>query len=203
MPTISWIVFDLGGIVVPESGSRIVADLAGRLGIPVDRLNQAIAVYHDSATKGRLSLLQLYEGVVRDLRLTAEPQALLDRHLAIYKEFSARLNQNVLTLIKRLRKDYGVACLTNTEREIAELSKTTGVFECFDRCYVSTELGFRKPEAAAYRLVLDDLACPPGQILFVDDRVENVQGARAVGLYAVQFVTLPQLEADLVEFRPI
>jgi putative hydrolase of the HAD superfamily len=50
-------------------------------------------------------------------------------------------------------------------------------------CY----LGLRKPEPAIYLRALDILGKPPGRILFIDDRIENVAAAAAVGMKAIQF----------------
>ena len=52
--------------------------------------------------------------------------------------------------------------------------------------------GTRKPEPAAYRLVLDRLGIAPDQALFVDDQPANAAGAEAAGMAAVWFdVTRP------------
>jgi putative hydrolase of the HAD superfamily len=52
--------------------------------------------------------------------------------------------------------------------------------------------GTRKPEPAAYRLVLDRLGVAADQAVFVDDQPANAAGAEAAGLRAVWFdVTRP------------
>ena len=52
--------------------------------------------------------------------------------------------------------------------------------------------GTRKPEPAAYRLVLDRLGVAPDQAVFVDDQPANAVGAAAAGMAAVWFdVTRP------------
>jgi putative hydrolase of the HAD superfamily len=60
-------------------------------------------------------------------------------------------------------------------------------------CVVDTSRhGTRKPEPAAYRLVLDRLGVAPDQAVFVDDQPANAAGAAAAGMAAVWFdVTRP------------
>jgi glucose-1-phosphatase len=58
----------------------------------------------------------------------------------------------------------------------------------FQKIYCSSQIGFRKPEARAFRLIVDDLKVQPQQIVFVDDLLENVEGAKAVGLQGVHFL---------------
>jgi HAD superfamily hydrolase (TIGR01509 family) len=55
----------------------------------------------------------------------------------------------------------------------------------FDRCLVSHECGVEKPDAEIYRLAMRHTGLPPQAHLFIDDLVENVDGARSVGMEAV------------------
>ena len=64
--------------------------------------------------------------------------------------------------------------------------------ERFDVVVISEETGTRKPEPAAYRLVLDRLGVAPDQAVFVDDQPANAAGAGAAGMAPVWFdVTRP------------
>jgi putative hydrolase of the HAD superfamily len=67
-------------------------------------------------------------------------------------------------------------------------------------CVVDTSRhGTRKPEPAAYRLVLDRLGVAPDQAVFVDDQPANAAGAEAAGLRAVWFdVTRPAASYETV-----
>ena len=60
-------------------------------------------------------------------------------------------------------------------------------------CVVDTSRhGTRKPEPAAYRLVIDRLGVAADQAVFVDDQPANAAGAEAAGMAAVWFdVTRP------------
>jgi putative hydrolase of the HAD superfamily len=56
----------------------------------------------------------------------------------------------------------------------------------FTGSFVSCDIGRRKPEPLAFREVASLIGCAPGQILFFDDLVENVEGARLAGLQALR-----------------
>jgi len=73
MTTVDWIVFDQGGIVVPESGARIMARVARELRCPPERLAGAMRVYHDGVTTGALTLRQVYASILHDLSLDGCP----------------------------------------------------------------------------------------------------------------------------------
>lgn len=57
----------------------------------------------------------------------------------------------------------------------------------FDHCTWSYALKLAKPEEAIYRCAADGLKTPPPNILFIDDRVENVEAARSIGMQAIQY----------------
>ena len=55
----------------------------------------------------------------------------------------------------------------------------------FDRVFVSSEVGIRKPERTAFELIAREIGVAPGSIMFFDDLLENVTGALDAGLLAV------------------
>jgi glucose-1-phosphatase len=55
----------------------------------------------------------------------------------------------------------------------------------FRELFLSSTIGLRKPDAAAYDHVVKAIGVPPKRIVFFDDLAENIEGARARGLIAV------------------
>ena len=68
----------------------------------------------------------------------------------------------------------------------------------FERVLASCHLGVRKPEPAFYEQLLAELGADPGDVLFVDDREVNVEGAREVGLRAHRFAGAADLRTRLL-----
>ena len=69
----------------------------------------------------------------------------------------------------------------------------------FSRHYISYEIGHLKPDAKAFQHAIDDLNCPPEQILFLDDREENIEAARNLGMGARRTVGIDEVRAVLLE----
>jgi epoxide hydrolase-like predicted phosphatase len=70
--------------------------------------------------------------------------------------------------------------------------------ELFDAVVISGEAGTRKPEPEIYLLAAETLGVGPNECVFVDDLLQNVEGARLVGMEAfvhrsAEF-TIPKLE---------
>ena len=70
----------------------------------------------------------------------------------------------------------------------------------FDKVYVSNTLGHRKPDAAAFAAVVADIGVPAERVLFFDDVADNVSGAQASGLQAVQVASAVQIERALQSY---
>ena len=54
----------------------------------------------------------------------------------------------------------------------------------FERMFVSNEIGRRKPDAASFSWVCEQTGHPPGDIVFLDDLQENIDGAGSIGMDA-------------------
>jgi len=57
----------------------------------------------------------------------------------------------------------------------------------FDRVFDSGETGMRKPNPEFYRHVLQEINLAPEQVVFVDDKQENVLAAESLGMKAFIF----------------
>jgi putative hydrolase of the HAD superfamily len=52
---------------------------------------------------------------------------------------------------------------------------------------ISAEVGLMKPDPRIYRLAAESVGLETTEVLFVDDFIENVEGAKAVGMQAIHF----------------
>jgi putative hydrolase of the HAD superfamily len=77
----------------------------------------------------------------------------------------------------------------------------------FEGFVLSYEVGVEKPARAFYEACAQAAEAAPGDCLFIDDVFENVEGARAAGLRAIQYRDTEALVRDLaaegVELPPI
>jgi putative hydrolase of the HAD superfamily len=80
------------------------------------------------------------------------------------------------------------AILSNGVPEImSRLQRERSLAEFFDVIVVSYEVGCAKPDPAIYRICLERLNVPAEAALFVDDRVENLEAASALGIQTLHF----------------
>ncbi len=83
-----------------------------------------------------------------------------------------------------------MACLTNDTSEWSALLRTRFALDHYiNHWYVSADLGARKPDPAAYELLLRGLDIAPSNVLLVDDRGPNLTPARQLGLQTILFTS--------------
>ena len=74
---------------------------------------------------------------------------------------------------------------------------TAPVFDLFGGIVVSGEERLMKPDPAIYALALKRFGLEPGEGLFIDDSLPNVEGAQANGFAAHHFTDAEVLRAEL------
>ena len=94
----------------------------------------------------------------------------------------------IAPLLARAAERLPLYALSNTNPpHIAHFSNAyADVLSHFRELYLSSTIGLLKPDAAAYDHVVEAIGMPASRVLFFDDLAENVEGARARGLNAVQ-----------------
>lgn len=103
------------------------------------------------------------------------------RHLVVDRQMTAR--------IAELRAA-GVRCALATNQQDVRIEHMRSMPEydgLFDEQFYSAELGLAKPDPAFFATIVQRLAVPAGDVLFVDDVPANVEGARQVGINAELF----------------
>ena len=128
-----------------------------------------------------------------------DPGAVVAHHLAVYEAATAELDARVLELIDHLRRRHIVACLTNTEVEVGRFNRDRGLYHPFDRAFLSTEIGLHKPDRAIFERALAELRCAPSEAVFTDDKLENVEGARAARMHAIHYRDFEGFSRELAQ----
>lgn len=95
----------------------------------------------------------------------------------------------VTELIGQLRKTGTRCCLASNQEEhkARYMSESLGYRDLFDKEFYSCRVGCMKPNADYFRTVIDTLGLPPSHLLFIDDREENVNAAKDLGMVGAQF----------------
>jgi HAD superfamily hydrolase (TIGR01509 family) len=108
------------------------------------------------------------------------------------------VDYKVLAYAKELRKKYKTAMLSNISSNGLKRIFDPGFLEdYFDVTVASGDIGFAKPEARAYETVADLLSVRLEECVMIDDRQDYCDGATAVGMHAILYISLDQLKREL------
>lgn len=99
-----------------------------------------------------------------------------------------------IRLIQQLKKDHQVYLLSNTNNlHIQRIKALCGPFNYkqftaqFNQVYYSHEMGLRKPDPAFFEAVLEKENIQAADCFFIDDREDNIEAAKALGMQCWHF----------------
>ncbi len=184
------VIFDLGGVVFDLDFPAVFHHWGEQAGVDAQLLAQRFEfdAQLSAFERGQLSTDRYCDVLRSQLGIDLDDATLIAGLNTIF----AGLHHEVLTAIATVALEVPVYGFSNTN-EVHQRHFESAFAEelaVFEHIFVSNVIGHRKPEAAAFQHVLGVLGRDPGAVLFFDDLAENVAGARAVGMRAVQ-VTRP------------
>jgi len=118
-----------------------------------------------------------------------------------FKEYTSRIFENIkstLALIKKLKKNYKVALLSNTTKvDFDCLIKKLKEFPLFDAVTLSFEVEHKKPEKQIYLDSLKKLNLNPDECVFIDDIKEYSDAASKLGIHGINYISYENLIKEL------
>jgi putative hydrolase of the HAD superfamily len=188
MQGIKNIIFDLGGVILNLDNQR-TEDAFTSLGVKDFRSyfgHGHASSFFKEYEVGRLSNKQFVDSIRQLTGLSVSDEAIVDSWNALLLDFPPERIQ----LLRQLRKTYRLFLFSNTNAlHLAALQQTysetfgAGSLEDhFEKTYYSHLLGMRKPDRESFEYILQENQLNPGETMFVDDAIINVEGAERVGL---------------------
>ncbi|WP_348761799.1 HAD family phosphatase [uncultured Salinisphaera sp.] len=201
-----WLVFDLGGVLVDVAHGDVThSRLAADFGIQPARLDELLTTPDAGQAHSAIQRFETGELSVDGLlaRLNEVASTPLTRD-----EFVVSLNAMLLgcfdetaELVAELSEaGYGIACYSNTNPvHWSHIQRQFAFFDDIIEPFASHVVGHRKPDPEGYERVCAALDAKPGDCVLIDDRIENVEGARAAHWQAHHFTGISGLRAALAD----
>ncbi len=137
-------------------------------------------------------------------RLGLPPSAAPDLMAAFPYERYMKPVEGARDVLGELRnRGLKIGVLSNTLPSIGRTLSAVGLDDLVDVALATCTLGVHKPEAQAFLLAADALGVRPDEVLFIDDKAENVAGARAVGMRAELIDLRGQTPGALHDLRAV
>lgn len=189
------VVFDFGGVIAKADTTQMSAFLMKSFGINKDELSNALRNMQDFISKGG-SEKEYWEQYALSKRLVL-PNTWLDQWAAIIKKSITEIPETIAIVKALQNQGYQTAMLSDVTQYQAEIIRKMGYYDLFYPVLLSYEIGVKKPNPEAFKILLETLQKPASDVLFIDDRIENVEAAENLGIDSIQFSNPEQLKTDL------
>jgi len=187
------IIFDVGGVIyTTKKGEK--SYLLKSLKLDKNVWEKAAKDPYENLVTGKINentgLLQIANGLGIDKEKLKKTWI---------KTFKVRftLNKSLLKIIKRLRKNYKTAILSDQWGIPHRALSIKKIESDFDAAVFSHQVGFRKPYPKIYRITLKRLKLKPSECIFIDDLEKNLVAARKLGMKTILFKNNRQLIRNL------
>ena len=191
------VVFDYGNVLSAPQGRREIEAMAAILQAGVKEFLQAYWKLRLAYDAAQLDPAAYWRTTAETLsaRLTeSQAAALIEIDSQSWAYPAPRIPEWALNL-----HQVGVktALLSNMPAPVRDFITRCAWLPPFHHRTFSCDLRAAKPAPEVYRDCIDALAVEPAQILFLDDRPENVRAAETLGLHGVVYTTAEQAAVEI------
>lgn len=196
MSALKTIIFDLGNVIIPFDFRRGYAALERHVNMPAAEIPERI--------RATGLVPELESGRIEPRAFVEAINKALDTQIS-YETFSEIWSSIFLpdtliptSLVETLKQNYRMVVLSNTNAIHFDMVwEAYPILRLFDELVLSHEVKAMKPEPAIYAAAIAAAQALPGECFFTDDIPAYVEGARAAGIQAEQFLGYEKLLGDL------
>lgn len=200
-PDADFLIFDLGNVIIDIDYKKALQGIKEEVSTELyDKVDAFyLTDFHKDYEVGRIDSAKFREEV-RDYFQQDWSDEKVDE---LWNSLLLKIPSERLELISKLRDNFQVGVLSNTNlihiNAVNKILKQDHGLEnfdpIFDWVFLSHEMGLSKPSAEIYEKMLVDLGTSGDRVIFFDDLIANVEGAKKVGIQAVH-VTGPEVIFD-------
>lgn len=196
-PPVDLVLFDVGGVLGSNGWDREQRQAAvERFGLDGEDFQ-----YRHEETVGALEAGQISLDEYLDVTVFGESRSFTRDDFKAFMFAQSAAWPESIAVARDLARSSSVRMAT-LNNESAELNvhriHAFGLCDIFPTFFTSCWLGVRKPTHEIYARVLGMTQANPRRTLFIDDRMQNLTPAAALGMRTVHFRNAQQLRDDLM-----
>ncbi len=181
------IIFDLGGVILNLDQERTIRSFK-RLNLDLDVVNDKLPIFKHYEI-GKVDTETFIQTLKAELKGNAS-------ELEIEKAWNNMIlnvpNERI-EILKYLKTKYKIFILSNTNelhiQEFVTIFKkdhpTESWENLFDKIYYSHQIGLRKPDLAAWKIILEENNLIPSETIFIDDTLMHHKAAETLGIKSI------------------
>jgi putative hydrolase of the HAD superfamily len=176
------IVFDYGEVISIDPAAADKAALVELAGAETESFWGAYWRHRDKIDQATVSVREYWQLIATDLGLSWDTVELHRLWLADFRSWLAIDPDTLDVLIDLQRGGTRMALLSNAGLDFSSYFRNGLLGEFFDQVFTSGELGVLKPDAKIFRALLAGLDVAPSDVVFIDNRRDNIAGAAELGI---------------------
>lgn len=179
------IIFDFGNVILPLDLQASAQAMTNLLKIPYDAYHQEMPAFFRDFEIGKINTSEFIQLLKKESKQSFSDQDFLHAWNAILLV----IPKTSISFLDTLSKRHKLYLFSNTNEIHIEFVKDKMGIEAFqlfeklfEKIWYSHQIGYRKPDIAAFEFVIQDAGILPEETIFVDDGKMHIEGAAKAGL---------------------
>ena len=191
--SINTIIFDIGSVLVQQVPLEISLRQENRKFIPEELIDQLVKIWCSSGTEQGSLEEQITTACIKASEYGIKgPLKQYMKYIALESLRNIESCDYTIPMLRSLKMaGYKLYILSNWGKwhfeELQKRNEFREFLQYFDGGIVSYQVGLKKPDRKIYEILIDKYNINPPSAVFYDDKLENIQAAKEVGLNAVVF----------------
>lgn len=185
-------IFDMGGVVTNTAGRTLFEKICSHLDMELPKFLEIMGWKTENdlfldLDNGKITAKEWWKIFEQrsEIKVNCDWFRLL---------FHPVMNEETKKLVLDLKaKGHRVVCGTNTIESHYDNHMCRGDYAIFDMTYASIHMGVSKPDPKFWELILECENEKAENAFFTDDKAENIEGAKSVGISVVRFESAEKL----------
>ena len=191
------IFFDIGGVLLHIHPDKMISHISDITGLSYEKVRLSFPEKsHDIYEKGQMTNQEWFQTFKSAL---PHNSGLMETEFWDAWAMILGEESKVIDILLELKKYYKIWLLSNTNpKHIQDELDNKYVFpKLVDGAIYSYDVGLRKPDKSIYIKACELAKVNPAESVFIDDLIENIDGAKKVGIKGIHYTDIEKLKKNL------
>ena len=188
------LIFDLGGVVIDVDFNNVFLRWADYSNRNIEEIKSKFDFdqFYEAHERGEIDSTEYFQALRQTLGINISDIQFEDGWNSIFNGEIPGISR----LLQRAKETVPIYAFTNSNRAHQKVwsRKFSETLSHFRAIFNSSDIGKRKPEFEAFKIVADSIGVEFRHIIFYDDSIDNINGARKAGLRTVHVKSISDIE---------
>lgn len=180
------IFFDEGDVIINNPFSKVLVEIAKNLDVAYEDVDKINKEYKNKILIGLVSVKDFCQIIKDRLNLSFSVAQIYDIWGKSYQTIR-NINRQLYDEAIKLKERYVIGMISNIYDLPAKIDRERGIFNIFDPCILSCEVGLQKPGKEIFELALKRVKLKADECVFIDNRAELLVAPKELGFHVILF----------------